>query len=172
MGRVAVIGRTLSSNAPRMWAMLRSPEMKGTLSHLPQRAPLKSEDRGITVGLASGRLQNADCLHRTAASSCSIPQDRTGHGQRDIPRKSIFVLIMIPNSVWRSTLILSAWSCWLMWGTLLTTTTTDYPNNIKLTHKSQPSPSSPNGTLLSRPSATTSDPSTTARLRSRMACFD
>lgn len=86
MGRVAVIGRTLSSNAPRMWAMLRSPEMKGTLSHLPQRAPLKSEDRGITVGLASGRLQNADCLHRTAASSCSIPQDRTGHGIIDRQR--------------------------------------------------------------------------------------
>ena len=86
MGRVAVIGRTLSSNAPRMWAMLRAPEMKGTLSHLPQRAPLKSEDRGITVGLASGRLQNADCLHRTAASSCSIPQDRTGHGIIDRPR--------------------------------------------------------------------------------------
>jgi len=43
----------------------------------------------------------------------------------------------------------------------------------KLTRKTkQPSPSSPNGTLSSRPSATTSDPSTTARRPSRMACFD
>ena len=29
MGRVAVIGRSLSSDAPRTWAMLRFPEMKG-----------------------------------------------------------------------------------------------------------------------------------------------
>jgi hypothetical protein len=81
MGRVAVIGRTLSSNAPRMWAMLRSPEMKGTLSHLPQRAPSKSEDRGITVGLAGGRLQDVDCteqqLHHKLFQAPG-DQDRTG----------------------------------------------------------------------------------------------
>jgi hypothetical protein len=83
MGRVAVIGRTLSSNAPRMWAMLRSPEMKGTLSHLPQRAPSKSEDRGITVGLAGGGLQNVDCteqqLHYKLFQAPG-DQDRTGRG--------------------------------------------------------------------------------------------
>jgi hypothetical protein len=81
------------------------------------------------------------------------------------------MLTTYPNSVWRSTLILSAWSCWLMWGTLSPTTFPTYAAN-ELTHKPQPSPSSPNGTLSSRPSAMTSDPSTTARLSSRMACFD
>lgn len=43
MGRVAVIGQALSSEAPRRWAMLRFPEMKGTLSYLPQRARMKIE---------------------------------------------------------------------------------------------------------------------------------
>ena len=43
MGRVAVIGRSLSSEAPRTWAMLRPPEMKGTLSYLSQRAQMKTE---------------------------------------------------------------------------------------------------------------------------------
>ena len=82
MGRVAVIGRTLSSIAPRMWAMLRSPEMKGTLSHLPQRAPLESgrqRHHRCQLVWQAGGLRNGDCLHRTAAWSCSTLQDMTWH---------------------------------------------------------------------------------------------
>jgi hypothetical protein len=47
-----------------------------------------------------------------------------------------------------------------------------YQETHQTNYRPQPSPSSPNGTLSSRPSATTSDPSTTAPLPSRMACFD
>lgn len=61
MGRVAVIGRSLSSEAPRRWAMLRFPEMKGTLSYLPQRAPMGMEALSL--------------FWHTAACKVSTPQN-------------------------------------------------------------------------------------------------
>ena len=81
-----------------------------------------------------------------------------------------------PNSVWRSTLILSAWSCWLMWGTLLCILLQSqllfYQETHQLTHKPQPSPSSPNGTLSSRRSGMIYGPNTSMGRRRGIACFE
>lgn len=71
-------------------------------------------------------------------------------------------------SVWRSTLILSAWSCWLMWGTHKHLWTFHLSEQYNLT-RTQPSHSWLSGTRSSCRSATICDPSTTAAPSSRQA---
>lgn len=66
MGRVAIIGRSLSSEAPRTWAMLRFPEMKGPCltCHNVLHCGWRHCHRSDMPPFAKRRLD------RTAASGC------------------------------------------------------------------------------------------------------